>query len=169
MTIPQQIIQAIKNKDVKLLKELLSKNPDITHVVTPLGSWLHIATRHNAKESVEFLLEQGIDVNIEGGVSNSGPINAAASEGYTELVKFYLEKGAILDTSEPEKNPLFSAIHNGHVDVVKMLLDANIDTSIKYSGSTMENMDALAFAKEWGRTDIVNMLIEHNKSKGLQL
>ena len=30
---------------------------------------------------------------------------------------------------------------------------------MKYSGKSMQNMDALAFAREWGRLDIVEMLM----------
>lgn len=74
------------------------------------------------------------------------------------IVKRLLELGAVLDTTEPDRNPLFGAIYGGHTQVAKLLIDSGIDTSVRYSGANMKHMDALAFAKEWGRSDIVELL-----------
>lgn len=56
------------------------------------------------------------------------------------------------------RNPLFGAIHGGHTDVAKLLIESGIDTAANYTGENMTNMDALAFAKEWGRSEIVALL-----------
>jgi uncharacterized protein len=85
-------------------------------------------------------------------------VDHAASHGHIEVVQYLLGQGAQLDTSEPERNPLFSAIYGGHTAVAEVLIDHGIDTTIKYSGEHMQDMDALAFAREWGRTEIVERL-----------
>lgn len=157
-------MEAIKTENEKELRSYFIKEPDMLHFETPLGSWLHIATRKGKNQIAIMLVDLGIDVNAKMGPAMGTPINVAASEGNEELVRFLLSKHAELDVSEPEKNPLFSAIHNGHKDIVKILLDAGIDSSAAYTGDTMKNMDAIAFAKEWGRIEIVELLENHLKS-----
>ena len=39
----------------------------------------------------------------------------------------------------------------------------DIDTQVKYTGDSMKGMDALAFAREWGRTDIAELLTSSEK------
>ena len=64
------------------------------------------------------------------------------------------------DVSEPTRNPLFGAIHGGHTAIAKLLIDNGIDTSVSYTGENMTGIDAMAFAREWGRSDIVELLEE---------
>ncbi len=73
-------------------------------------------------------------------------------------MRYLLSEGATIDVSQPERNPLFGAIYGGHTAVAKLLIDKGIDTHVKYTGGSMKEMDALAFAKEWGRNDIVDLL-----------
>lgn len=155
---PKEVIAAIKANDRKILILMLRSDFELLHLNTPLGSWLHIATEYSKMEIIELLLELGINVNVKGGPSGGSPLNIAASEGNVELVQYFLEYGAEMDISEPERNPLFSAIHYGRTDVVKLLLNAGIDVQVKYSGKTMKDMDALAFAKEWGRAEIASIV-----------
>ena len=79
-----------------------------------------------------------------------------------EIVKFLIDSGAMLDTSESVRNPLFAAIVGGisdsHTAVAQLLIDSGIDTKVKYNGKYMTDWDALAHAKEWGRSEIVELL-----------
>lgn len=53
------------------------------------------------------------------------PLHVASINGYTDVVKFLLEKNCTVDVTNDQKDtPLHDAIENGHVDVVKLLLDA---------------------------------------------
>jgi hypothetical protein len=80
------------------------------------------------------------------------------------VVEFLIASGAVIDTSDSVRNPLFAAIVGGisdsHTAVAKLLIDSGIDTRVKYNSETMKDMDALAFAKEWGRSNIVRLLEE---------
>ncbi len=67
-----------------------------------------------------------------------------------------------MDVTEPERNPLFGAISNGHADIAKLLIESGIDTNVIYSGESMREMDALTFAKEQGQKEI-SMLLENQK------
>src|SRR5262249_1574746 len=101
------------------------------------------------------------------GISDSNSLDFAASKGDLEVLKYVHAKGAIFDTSEPTRNPLFSAIYGGHKHIVKYLLDNGIDYAVKYTGDNMTNMDAIAFAMERGQTEIAKMIREFASSKAL--
>jgi ankyrin repeat protein len=63
-----------------------------------------------------------------------------------------------MDTSEPERNPLFGAVYGGHLHVVQLLVANGIDFRVKYTGRSMNDMDAKAFAVERGQTEIAKYL-----------
>jgi uncharacterized protein len=130
---------------------------------TVFGTWLHFAASKGRLEIVKQLLAMGCPINGRSGVHDSAPIHLAASGGHYEIVNFLLDSGASLDVSEPERNPLFGAIYGGHTTVAKLLIERGIDTRPSYTGENMTNMDALAFAKEWGRSEIVELLEAQSK------
>ncbi len=66
--------------------------------------------------------------------------------------------GAELDISDPIRNALFGAISNGYPDIAELLIESGIDVSVKYTGESMKAMDALAFARKQGQTEIVKLL-----------
>ena len=75
--------------------------------------------------------------------------------------RFFSIMAQALDVSEPERNPLFGAILKGHTGIAKLLVDRGIDINVQYTGESMKDMDALAFAREWGRSDIAEYLLAH--------
>lgn len=155
----QEIKQAIENGDQCKLESLFTSDPSQINTTTIFGNWLHYAVSFNASiETIKYLVEKGVDINEKEGILKGNVLNTAASEGRIDVVNYLLEKGAEIDISEPEKNPLFGAIYGGYKDIVKVLIAHKIDFKIKYSGDNMNNMDALAFAKERGQTEIAEML-----------
>ena len=164
IAIHKQIRNAIKKGDLDTVASLFCLDRmRFDWVVEPFGSWLHIAAAHGQLRIVEWLVNEGMAVNQKSGVFKSGPIKEAASGGHAEIVKYLFTQGATLDVDEPACNPLFGAIHGGHTEVAKLLIDSGIDTTVKYNGDNMKDMDALAFAKEWGRSDIVKLLEDKMK------
>jgi ankyrin repeat protein len=145
---------------------LLQQEPDALNVMTPFGSWLHVAATVGNDELVRYLVNRGLDPSIKGGTHKGGAINLAASNGHLKVVQYLLSCGAQVDTSEPERNPLFAAIYGGHADVAMCLLDSGIDASIKYSGQSMKEMDAVAFAKERGQLEIAEVIERHLANRG---
>ncbi len=157
--VARALYSATSSGDVEAARALLRDHPEALHEPTPLGTWLHIAARNGQIGIVQLLLGAGLDVNVRGGRSLETALNAAAGRGHDGVVRFLLEAGAFMDVSEPDRNPLFSAIHGGHSIVANTLIKAGIDFGVSYSGERMKNMDALAFAREWGRTDIAELLL----------
>jgi uncharacterized protein len=158
--IAQEIRDAILDGESSHVISLLRGHPELRDFMSPFGTWLHVAGKHGRLDVVTFLVELGMDVNLRGGISGGAPIHLAASQGHVDVVRYLLSHGAEMDVSEPERNPLFGAIYGGHTDVAKILIDSGIDTQVRYTGPNMENMDALAFANEWGRKEIVDLFMK---------
>ena len=154
----KEIRDAIQRGDVLGVATLIDDDRDILNMMTPFGTWLHVAATFGKLEIVKRLVEMGIDVNMRGGTFGGNALNSAASAGHVEVVEYLFSHGAKLDVSEPERNPLFGAIHGGHLNVAEFLISKGIDQKIKYTGSSMNNMDALAFAIERGQKEIATVL-----------
>lgn len=162
--IAKEVRSAIKSSNTEKVAQLISSNPGVLNMMTPFGTWLHDAASRGNLEIVKKLVELGLDFNTLGGIYGGGALNEAASEGHFDVVRYLLSCGADLDISEPERNPLFGAISNGSPEIAELLIESGIDTNVKYSGESMREMDALAFAKEQGQKEIIKLL---EVSKGL--
>lgn len=155
----KEIRAAIKQGNLEAVTALIGDDAERLNLDTPFGSWLHVASAHGKVEIVRWLIAMGAEINSRGGIASSDPLHQAASAGHLAVVECLLECGSRLDVSEPDKNPLFGAIYGGHTDVARTLVENGVDTSIKYSGESMHDMDALAFARELGRHEIVELLL----------
>lgn len=155
------IRQAVRTGDAPEVERLLAAHPKLLDHQSVFGSWLHVAAGAGSLDVVKLLLRLGADVNLQGGIEGGNPLHLAASHGHLEVAQHLLLHGAEMDLREPMWNPLFGAIHGGHTEMARLLIDSGIDVSVKYSGSNMRDMDALAYARAWGRTDIALMLPGH--------
>ncbi len=156
----KQIRKSIKIGDISEFVRLVGQDESLLHLDTPFGTWLHMAAAHGKLDIVQWLVSQGVDVNVRGATIEGRPLDEAASNAHVDIVRFLIESGATLDVSNSVRNPLLSAIVGGlsdsHTAVAKLLIDAGIDTAIQYPN--LDNMDALEYAREWGRSDIVALL-----------
>lgn len=153
-----KVYDLIKSGDIVEVEPLLRGDCNTVNFITPFGSWLHIAARAGNLELVEFLVEIGVDINLNEGVPKCSALANASSEGWLNIVEFLYNKGAILDVSDPTCNPLFLAIYGGHLEVVKFLVLKGINIDIKYTGNKMKNMGAYEFAIERGEIEIAEYL-----------
>jgi uncharacterized protein len=164
----KQIWDAIKNGDCELIKSLIVEHPEQKEVYVPFGgaTWLGYAAALGTLDTVKTLIDLGFDVNKGDKYDDRKPISDAASKGRSDVVAYLLSQGAVLDTSLSVRNPLFSAISGGTAEavssaspeVVKLLLEAGIDSKVRYNSKTMKNMDALAFARMWGKMECARMI-----------
>ncbi|CAM4279257.1 ankyrin [Bacillus manliponensis] len=153
-----KIYDLIKNGDIEQAKEIIITDKNLLDFVTPFGTWLHVAVRAGKLNMIKFLVESGMGININDGVPKSAPIAHAASEGEISIVEYLFDNGAILDVSDPNRNPLFSAIYGRHINIVKYLVQNGIDITANYTGDTMKDIDAYVFAIERGQTEIAEYL-----------
>ncbi len=156
--IAKEIRLSIRRGETGRAISLLDSDESVRDMMTPFGSWLHVAASFGNLEILRHLVAAGADVNRRGGTSDGTALNEAASKGHLEIVQYLFSRGATLDVDEPHYNPLFSAIYGGHEAVVNFLIGQGIDTRIKYTGSSMKGMDAQAFALERGQRKIAQIL-----------
>ena len=94
------------------------------------GTPLCVAAEMGHEEIVKLLLEEGIDVDAQGGEYGNA-LQAASCGGHKQIVKLVLQKGA--DTTKRSNKgwtPLYSAARNGHLDGVMLLVEKGVDTSV---------------------------------------
>ncbi len=161
MMTPKELYDLVKAGQLDELKAIIQQDKALVHTNTPFGSLLHVAADRGHLDVVRLLVENGADIHLKDGIVGGSPLRSAASGGHLDVVQYLHSAGSELDTSEPNFNPLFGAIYGGHFEVAQYLLDRGIDASVKYNGENMTDMDALAFAIEWGRTDIAELLRSH--------
>ena len=154
---------AIKQNDLNLVKSLVMEDKELMNADTVFGSWLHVAAAHGKVEIAEFLIECGLDVNRNGGISGGTPVRCAASDGHLDIIKLLHQNGAMFDVSEATKNPLFGAICNGHYEVAKYLIENGIDITIKYPIGKLDNVDTYEYARQFGQTKIADFIKEKLK------
>ncbi len=152
------MLQAVKNGDVHLVKELLTHNEGLLNEICLWGTWLQNAAAYGKYDVAEYLIVCGIDVNSKAGIFNESALKKAASGGYLDVVELLLKNGAEMDVSDWNCNPLFSAIHNGHLDVVKCLVENGFDLIPKYEIRQYDDVDALKYARMNGKKEIEEYL-----------
>lgn len=156
----KEMRKAIKSNDIEKVKELLGNNSNLLETETPFGTFLHDAATYGMYDMAKLLVESGIDVNKKGGVRDSSALTAAAFRGYIRIVELLYENGAALDTSTFSRNPLFATISEGHIDVVRFLVEKGIDLKADYAIGDLEHVDAYEYARQYGQTEIANYLKE---------
>lgn len=160
VNIAKLIRSAIKRGDTLEALDLIGTDKSILEMMTPFGTWLHVAAAAGNLELTKRLVDLGIDINRKGGILGGNALGEAASDGRLEIAEFLISCGGKMDIEEPNHNPLFGAIYGGHTEMARLLIDKGIDISVRYNGPNMKDMDALAFAIEWGRSDIASLIRE---------
>jgi ankyrin repeat protein len=80
---------------------------------------------------VQLLLENGADVNIQGGQFNTA-LQAASYSGHDQIVHWLLEAGADVDVFGGQYGtPLESAFYRGHNYIVQQLLEKGADINLR--------------------------------------
>jgi len=162
-----RIAAAIKKGDSPGVAALLKEFPEMVELQVPgFGSWLLYAACHGNLEIVIYLISLGFDLNARDGRNVQTPLVNAASYGNVEIAKYLLSHGATIDTSSALLNPLFGAIIGRSPEIAFLLLDAGIDTEVRYGfgPETAEPMDAIAFAMMRGEREIAHMIALRNSN-----
>lgn len=151
-----KISAAIRDRDLPALKQIMAEEPSQISAFTPFagGTWLHFAAREGYADAVKLLLSLGLDVNVGDAREGRAAICDASLGGHKDVVEILLDAGSSVDTSDSVRNPLFSAIVGRSLPIVRLLLSHGIDSEVSYSGPSMKEVDAVAFALERGEASI---------------
>jgi len=152
--------------DKEFIGILLSRGLDINCSTHYGFTCLHnIAERENKNEEeliglADFLIQGDADLSSNNDFLIS-PLHCASHVGNSGLVKMFLEKvpkGEIDVNSKWFGTPLYAASFRGHLEVVRILLEAGADTNVDWDGQT-----PLEAAQEGDYDEVVRLLLEHRK------
>lgn len=145
----EQLIEAVSNKNYKLVKELISRGANVN---TSWGlGWnvLISAANGGSLQIVKLLVDKGAILNT--GENGGTALAVAAGAGNYEIVKYLLSKNAAVGGA------LHFASGKGHIKVIKLLLDNGVKINEKvYLGGVTPT--ALWAAASKGKLAVVKYL-----------
>lgn len=144
----------VRNGSVAMLKEVIKTDPDFINRKNKDGyTPLILACYSGNAEVANYLIENVKDINS--GSKFGTPLMAASVKGYDKIVDLLIDKGALVDATDPNgTTALHYAIIFGFDDVAKRLIKAKASSSLKDNrGKT-----ALDYAKMLGKTEIVKLI-----------
>ncbi|KAF7969697.1 hypothetical protein HWV62_26146 [Athelia sp. TMB] len=120
------------------------------------ASPLYYACRVRSIRAVNYLIDNGADVNAAGKKATSRPLLAACLEGQLEIAQLLLEKGANVNAEGGKYGtPLQAALARGRIEVAKLLLENGADVNAegrKYG-------TALQAASSRGHLELARLLL----------
>lgn len=159
MSLVQEIMTAVKSRDLVRVEALLAQDPGLVNARTEKGdSPILIAQYYGAKEIVSLFLERGARLNLfeaaavgdlnrvrELVEADPSLVNAFAHDGFQplglaaffthpEIVRYLLSKGAQVNSAARNSMkvmPLHSAASRRHYEICKLLLDAGADVNAR--------------------------------------
>jgi len=107
-------------------------------------------------ELIEVLLAHGARVDAQGSGQATALVNGCLANGRDDAAEYLARRGAPLD--------LEGAAGVGRLDLVKSFF--NSDGSLKNTATTAQMKDGFTWACEYGRTDVVEYLLDHGIEVG---
>ena len=166
------IHQAVKDGDMKKVIQLLQSGIDVNvkddagvvgHYPHLYGRTpLHVAAVYGKTQIARLLLEYGANPNKFDDDSES-PLTLAAWKGNLSLVKILVAAGARINYLNPEdrfsgsNTALYTAVNNGHFDIVKYLIDKKADVNLACNDGNLPLHEAALRAQ----LDMVKLLLKH--------
>src|SRR4030042_6269818 len=129
---------------------------------------LFAAVEKNDIPKVRFLLPLGADVNAKDPYASMTPLMMAAYDGYTEIAKLLIEKGAEVNAKgggDMDMTPLIYAASQDRLDMVKLLIEngANVNVKTKYGWTP------LFFAASRGKVDTDKLFMDKGGDGNVKL
>jgi ankyrin repeat protein len=150
--------QAISRAHADTIESLIAQGVDLTARNTRGHAPIHLATAMGSSDVVQFLLNNGAEVNVAGTDSGCTSLHYAASLGHVDLCELLVRYGADTDAQTAElETPLHLAVAKGHREVVAILLkySARLDLRDK------NGMTPLQQAERFDNREIVTLIKQY--------
>ena len=158
----QSIARLIRSGNVTELTAQFQEHPEWINPPDPFATWVQVVlnnfTNAGGTRMLQFLIEQGCDVNARGVIKVS-PLSKSVNEGHLEAARLLLENGA-----DPNQDrSLIYAISGSAkncLDLVQLLEHHGADLHRCFPlGSTNRQINALSMAITWGKKDVAEYLL----------
>lgn len=157
---PNSLGGALAVGDLQQLKAFVAEGRTIDEPVGPRDyDWLSLAALAGHQHIVDFLLQQGADVNAKT-LEGWTPVIQAATAGHLGIVRRLAAQGADLGyQTDVGISALQAAVRRGHVDILAYLLDHGIDVEYKIRFNAKSWESPLTVAAAAGRAEVVRELL----------
>ncbi|WP_019141013.1 ankyrin repeat domain-containing protein [Noviherbaspirillum massiliense] len=154
------LIVALREKSMKVFAVLLdTQDIDVNAQARNGDTALMIASYLGNEPAAEALLARGAQVNRPGWTA----LHYAAASGSDGIVQLLLKNSAYINAESPNKTtPIMMAAYMGHIQTVKLLLDAGADATLKNE----LGLTAIDIAQKSGHRDIAEGLTYRLRKEG---
>ncbi|XP_044579759.1 uncharacterized protein LOC123261929 [Cotesia glomerata] len=156
----EAMFESLERGDFDALKDTLAKGADIHSRNYRLLTALHFAVKGSNCETIKFILDQKVNVDVKD-FDGQSPLHVAAEHGRTDVVKIFVAKKILTPdlVNNYGDTPLHIAAQRGHREIVEILLQNNSNAKIlNYSGYMPLHCAALN-----GHKDVVDVLLKKEK------
>lgn len=154
---------AVSHKDIEMVKLLLENGATVT-IIEGTKTSLDCAANSDCQEIVDLLLDKGVLNGNSRRRLMSSAIYYAAYRGNLELVKFFLNEGVALRTSENSnvinKPALHVSAEKGHLEIFKILLAETLTQGGHVDDCDNKLMTALHYVVTNGFRGMTDSMIE---------
>ncbi|XP_026474601.1 ankyrin repeat domain-containing protein 17-like isoform X4 [Ctenocephalides felis] len=140
---------------VDLAMLLIERGANIEEVNDEGYTPLMEAAREGHEEMVGLLLSQGANINAQTEETQETALTLACCGGFLEVADYLIKAGANIELGA--STPLMEAAQEGHLDLVRYLLEVNADVHTQ----TQTGDTALTYACENGHTDVAELLLQY--------
>jgi ankyrin repeat protein len=152
---------ALRNDDIAEFARLLALYPECRYDGAGDDWWMNYAAMDGKLWAVELLVDQGADVNKPSNSTDSvpspeGPIVYAADNGHATVVRYMLDRGAVVNhliDGRVRCQALVGAAIWGHLDVAKLLVERGAEVNAVWA-----EMTPLDRAELHGQHEVVSYL-----------
>ncbi|MEM6674542.1 MAG: PQQ-binding-like beta-propeller repeat protein [Planctomycetota bacterium] len=147
-TLEERLWEAAKIGDVDAIEALLEEGADVNARTEFEATALYFAASNDHAEACAFLADAGAELDVADSFYDNTPIGMAGWLGHADCVVVLIDKG-----SSGGIGAMFAAASNGHVDVVRAVLETmEVPQGVKDS--------ACANARAAGAENVVAVLVE---------
>jgi len=149
------LILAVREGHADTVEALLRFRPQVDRRNRNGDNALMLASLRGDETTVDRLLAAGARVNGNSGAHAWTPLHYAALEGKLGVLERLLAAGADVNALSPnQSDALMLASRNGHIDIVRRLLQ----TPISLDRRNDRGVDAEAWARSKGNTKIADLI-----------
>ena len=158
------LMEAVKDDDVKLLKQQLDSGADVNERDEHGSTALLYASRHGRDRCLTLLLEAGADVN-QADTQGNTPLIEATIQNYLRSVQILLEAGADVNRcNEDNFTALNRAASLEYRSCMQLLLNAGADVNIPSKGGVTVLYHAIRWANVSDLAELIQAGADVNKA-----